>query len=184
METRNLYFPVGLIILVLGAAWIGASRKAPGQAFSGGIPAPRAGFIAPGFSLEDQYGSPMALEDFRGQAVLVNIWASWCPPCRAEMPAMQRVYESLKDEGFTILAVNATAQDSRADALEFISQYGLTFPILFDTEGVVARMYENRALPSSYFIDPQGRISEVVIGGPMAETLLVTRVEQLLNANE
>ncbi len=180
METRMWHFPLGLILLAFGLVWIGASRKPPGHVGSGGISAPRAGFLAPDFALEDESGSLVQLSDLRGQAVLVNIWASWCAPCRAEMPAMQRVYETMQGSGFTILAVNATHQDSREAALAFAARHGLTFPILFDSDGSVARLYENRALPSSYFIDPDGRIREVVIGGPMAEALLITRVEQLL----
>lgn len=95
---------------------------------------------------------------------------------------MQRVYEEYKDQGFTILAVNATQQDSQAAALQFAIEKGLTFPILFDLDGSVARNYQMSALPSSFFILPDGTINEVIIGGPMAEALLRVRVEQLLEA--
>jgi peroxiredoxin len=96
------------------------------------------------------------------------------------MPAMQRVYEEYKDQGFEILAVNATNQDSVEAALAFAQLYSLTFPIVMDTDGSVSRAYNLRALPSSFFIGADGVIQEVVIGGPMAEALLRVRVEQLL----
>lgn len=96
------------------------------------------------------------------------------------MPAMQKAYEAYQDQGFVILAVNATNQDSRQDAVDFAGQYGLTFPILLDTSGEVSSLYQLRSLPTSFFIDRHGVIQEVVIGGPMSEALLRTRVQQLM----
>lgn len=93
---------------------------------------------------------------------------------------MQTVYEDYASQGFTILAVNATNQDSQAKAAEFVSEHQLTFPILLDIDGQVSRLYQVSALPSSFFILPDGTIQEVVIGGPMAEALLRTRIENLL----
>jgi peroxiredoxin len=93
---------------------------------------------------------------------------------------MQRVYERFQDQGFVILAVNATNQDSRAAALAFYEELGLSYPLLFDVDGSVSAAYQLRALPSSFFILPDGRIQEFVIGGPMAEALLIIRVEALL----
>lgn len=95
---------------------------------------------------------------------------------------MQRVYEAYQSEGLEILAVNSTSQDTRQDALAFAESLGLRFPILFDDEGQVARLYQVTALPTTFFIDSQGIIQDVVIGGPMAEALLRVRVEQLLSA--
>jgi len=168
-----------LAVLLLGAAWIWLSAAPSGATTNGGIPAPRAGFLAPDFSLADAEGSSITLSDLRGQGVLVNVWASWCTPCQAEMPAMQRVYEEYKDQGFTILAVNATNQDSQSAAQQFAAEKGLTFPILYDVDDSVSRSYNVTALPTSFFIAPDGTIREVIIGGPMAEALLRVRVEQL-----
>lgn len=127
-------------------------------------------------------GKSFTLSDLRGQAVLINLWASWCVPCRSEMPAMQRVYEDLRAEGFEILAVNATNQDSRTAAQAFVNEMGLSYPILMDVDGLVSRQYGLRALPTSFFVAPDGIIQEVVVGGPMGEALLRIRVEQLLEA--
>ena len=93
---------------------------------------------------------------------------------------MQEVYEEYKDLGFVILAVNTTYQDDLNDALAFAEDLRLSFPILFDTDGIVSHRYQSRALPTSFFIDQDGIIQEVVIGGPMADALLRIRVEQLI----
>ncbi|MEN8240676.1 MAG: redoxin domain-containing protein [Chloroflexota bacterium] len=174
------FFAAAIVTLLLGLAWIGVSAQLPGTAANSGIPAPQAGFQAPDFTLPTQDGTEIALSDLEGQAVLVNVWASWCSPCRQEMPAMERIYQEYQAEGFVILAVNAANQDNRADAVAFIEEYGFSFPILYDVDGYVSEQYQVRALPSSFFILPDGSIQEVVIGGPMAEALLQTRVETLL----
>lgn len=96
------------------------------------------------------------------------------------MPAMQRAFEEFSKEGFTILAVNVTNQDQQSLALAFASQYGLSFPIVFDDAGSVSQVYRVRALPTSFFVDRNGVIAKVVIGGPMPETLLRAEIQQLL----
>ena len=168
------------IILIAGLVWTFASADRAGISTAGEIPAPRQGFLAPDFTLETIPGGTVTLSELRGQALLVNLWATWCPPCRAEMPAMQRMYEEYKDQGFVVLAVDMTYQDDPTAVPVFIQENELTFPILLDTTGQVANQYELRSLPSSYFIDRDGIIQEVVIGGPMAEALLRTRIESIL----
>jgi peroxiredoxin len=168
------------IFLILGLAWIFASADKTGASTSGHIPAPQQGFLAPDFELKTLEGEIVKLADLRGQAVLVNLWATWCPPCRAEMPAIEKVYNDYKDEGFIVLAVNMTYQDTFTNIAPFVDEYGLTFPILLDDTSKVGTAYQLRSLPSSFFIDREGIIREVVIGGPMAEALLRTRVEEIL----
>lgn len=179
------HFPdllLGGLVLFLGIIWIGVSKADALEVTSGGIPAPRQGFLAPDFELPKANGENVRISGLRGKPLMMNVWASWCGPCRAEMPAMQRVYEAYQSEGLEILAVNSTSQDTRQDALAFAESLGLRFPILFDDEGQVARLYQVTALPTTFFIDSQGIIQDVVIGGPMAEALLRVRVEQLLSA--
>lgn len=170
-----------LAVLALGVAWTFASR-APVAATTGGAPppSPREGFSAPDFTLDSLDGGQFTLSDLRGQIVLVNLWASWCLPCRAEMPAIERVYRSYKDLGLEVLAVNATNQDSVDAARAFVQERGLTFPVLLDRAGSVSTAYNLRGLPSSFFIDRQGVIRSVVIGGPMNEALIQSKVESLL----
>ena len=168
------------IVLVLGLAWIFVSADRTGTSTAGLIPAPQQGFLAPDFELKTTTGETVRLSDLRGQAVLVNLWATWCPPCRAEMPAIEKIYNEYKDDGLIVLAVNMTYQDTFSNIAPFVDEYGLTFPILLDETGSVGSAYQLRSLPSSFFINREGIINEVVIGGPMAEALLRTRVEEIL----
>ena len=171
-------------ILILGAGWMAISAHLPGGTDTPGIPAPKAGFLAPDFTLETPQGDLITLSDLRGKAVVVNVWASWCGPCRAEMPDLEAVYREYGGDKLELLAVNATSQDNFSNALDFVEELGLTFPILIDEAGEVGRLYHVDALPSTFFIRPDGTIEEVVIGGPMAEALLRTRVESLLKEVE
>lgn len=166
-----------ILILIAGAAWIFISA---GTSAVGTTSAPQAGFTAPDFTLKTPTGEEYTLSELKGNAVLVNLWATWCPPCRAEMPAIQKMYDEYKDQGFIVLGVNMTYQDDPFAVTPFVEEYGLTFPILLDETGEVGAAYQIRSLPSSYFINRLGVITEVVIGGPMAEALLRTRIEEAL----
>jgi len=167
-------------ILLFGFAWIFISADKSGTSTAGQIPAPQQGFLAPDFELKTPTGEVFKLSDLRGQAVLVNLWATWCPPCRAEMPTIEKIYNEYKDDGLVVLAVNMTYQDNPLDIMPFVNEYQLTFPILLDETGETGSSYQLRSLPSSYFIGRDGIINEVVIGGPMSEALLRTRVEEIL----
>ena len=180
MARPGRWFPVMGVTLGLALAWIWASA-APAAATTGGlIPSPREGFLAPDFTLDLLDGGQVTLSDLRGKGVVINLWASWCPPCRAEMPAIQRVYERSKGRGLEVLAVNTTYQDSERAALDFIQELGLTFPVPLDRTGTVSRSYQLRALPSTFFVDREGIIRKVIFGGPMSEATLQTAVEQIL----
>jgi cytochrome c biogenesis protein CcmG/thiol:disulfide interchange protein DsbE len=171
---------VYIIILILGLIWIVVSADPSGTSTTGKIPAPQQGFPAPNFELKTPQGETVRLSDLRGQAVLVNLWATWCPPCRAEMQTIETVYNEYKDQNFTVLGVNMTYQDEPLEIIPFVNEQKLTFPILLDETGVMASAYQLKSLPSSFFIDRAGYIKEVVIGGPMSEALLRSRVEQVL----
>jgi cytochrome c biogenesis protein CcmG, thiol:disulfide interchange protein DsbE len=168
------------IFLSLGLGWIWFSAIPIGLRSSESIPAPQAGFLAPDFTLKTLDGGSIKLSSLRGKVVLINIWASWCPPCRAEMPAIDRVYQTYKNDGFVVLAVDSTIQDTLANAQTFVQENNLGFPILLDENGSVTRLYQVNSLPSTFFIGSDGVIREVVIGGPMSEALLFSRVEKLI----
>lgn len=120
------------------------------------------GDYAPDFSLETLEGDVVSLSDYRGQQVMINFWATWCPPCRAEMPDMQEVYESHDIE---ILAINLTETETSISQVEtFTEDFGLTFPILLDHEIEVADLYEIQPIPSSYLIDSEGRVQSIALG--------------------
>jgi peroxiredoxin len=148
------------------------------------MPAPHQGFLAPDFTAQSLDGEITTLSSFKGKPVLVNLWASWCLPCRTEMPALERVYQDFQDQGFTILAVNATSQDNLSEVNAFVKEYGLSIPILLDESGDITSLYQISAFPTSFFISADGVIQDVVVGGPMSEALLRSRVEHLLKVKE
>lgn len=179
MQDPKRWFTLTAVVFLFGAGWIWFSAV-PASATTGGqIPSPRQGFLAPDFTLTDVDGQTWTLAELRGRPVIVNLWASWCPPCRAEMPAIQQVYEANRERGLIVLAVNTTYQDSTKEALQFAEEFDLTFPILLDVDGSVSRRYQLRALPTTFFIDGEGVIRTVAIGGPINAATLATRVEGL-----
>ena len=120
------------------------------------------GKIAPDFELETLDGEKKKLSDLRGERVMVNFWATWCPPCRAEIPDLQKFHEN---EDITILAVNLTETEQDMDKVEeFVDDFGMTFPILLDTETEVADTYKIQPIPSSFMVDSTGRIQFVALG--------------------
>lgn len=169
-----------ILILIAGASWIQLNTKKNVGSFQEITSAPQVGFKAPDFTLNTPDGETFSLSKLNGQAVLVNLWATWCPPCRAEMPAMEKMYQEYKDRGLTVLAINMTYQDDPFAVIPFVNEYSLSFPILLEETGDTASEYQLRSLPSSYFIDREGIISDVVIGGPMSEALLRTNIEKII----
>jgi cytochrome c biogenesis protein CcmG/thiol:disulfide interchange protein DsbE len=176
---KNQRFILYILLLIAGASWIILSANTT-NATTGNTSAPQAGFAAPDFTLKTPTGETYKLSELRGQAVLVNLWATWCPPCRAEMPTIEKMYKEYKNQGFNVLAINMTYQDDPINVVPFMNEYGLTFPVLLEETGNVGASYQLRSLPSSYFINRAGIIQEVVIGGPMSEAQLRTRIEQIL----
>lgn len=174
-----------ITVLVAGSLFIAATRVQPS---SGAIPlaaqtdtladpAPLPDHPAPDLALPQLDGTQRALRDLRGQVVLINIWATWCPPCRAEMPAIQQAYAEYRDRGFVVLAVN---QREDATAITpFLEQHGLTFPILLDSDGQASATYQASALPSSFFVDRRGVI-RTIYHGPLPPSVINGTIEQLL----
>lgn len=121
------------------------------------------GMLAPDFELKTANGETVRLSDLRGEKVLLNFWATWCPPCRAEMPDMQKFHEE-HDEG-VILAVNLTATEQDLGLVEdFLEEFGITFEILYDESTEVSGLYNAFALPTSYLINSDGTIIMMAIG--------------------
>jgi peroxiredoxin len=106
------------------------------------------------FTLPDPAGKKVSLKDFRGKLVLLNFWASWCGPCREEMPAMERLYQEFQNQGFVVLGVNV--RDKTEDALAFIKELKVTYPIVFDPTGRWLLAYGAWGLPNTYLIGPKG----------------------------
>ena len=134
-------------------------------------------YEAPELTLNDLDGNPVALSDHMGSVVLVNNWATWCPPCKAEMPTLQAYYTNYRDEGFMLLAIEAG--DPVPEVVEFVESYQLTFPILLDPSNLALRAFRNDSLPSSYVIDRQGTV-RLAWTGPISLEKLENFVTPLL----
>lgn len=117
---------------------------------------------APDFTLEDLSGRRVSLEQFRGRVVFLNFWATWCVPCREEMPAMEKLYRELRDDGLDVVAVNF--KESNQQVRKFFDELGLTFTALLDRDGTVSQEYGVWSLPLSYFIDRKGEFVGKAIG--------------------
>ncbi|RME82433.1 MAG: thiol-disulfide oxidoreductase [Caldilineae bacterium] len=151
------------IVLTLGSVWIWFNRVPASDSAAAAQPAiPMAGHPAPDFTLPTLDGQSLRLSDLRGQAVVLNFWASWCGPCRAEMPELEQAFRDRAGGGLVVLGVNQGEQP--AIAADFVQRFGLTFPIVLDQELQVSRLYRTNSLPTTFFIDRNGVIKDQVIG--------------------
>jgi peroxiredoxin len=142
--------------------------------------APYKGAMAPQITSEKPEGAKVSLSDFSGKVVVLNFWASWCPPCRAEMKSFQRVYEKYRSKQVVVIGLNTTQQDDLASAVKFADEQGITFPVWLDLNGEITRTYQVRAMPTTFFIMPTGEIAEVMIGGPLDEAVISVAIEKML----
>ena len=112
--------------------------------------------LAPTFALPSRGGDTVTLEKLKGQVVMINFWASWCGPCRTEMPLLDQMYKRYSSLGFTLLGVNV--ESDTKDAEKLLQQVPVSFPVLFDKENKVSKLYEVNAMPSTVFIDRKGNV--------------------------
>lgn len=149
-------------VAILGAVWIFFSRI-PVEPASAAAVQPRVNFLAPSLRLATLDGKNIALDDLRGQIVLINFWATWCPPCRAEMPEIQNAYEKYHAQGLAVLAVDV-AEDPGV-VTPFVQGLELTFPILLDRDTSVTKRYQVNGLPTTFFVGRDGVIRASNLGG-------------------
>lgn len=174
---KRAYVLVALVF-VLGAFWIWINRVDSVNANAEQIIAPHTNFRAPEFSLPALNNETFSLESVRGNVVVLNFWATWCPPCRGEMPALDAVYRAQRERGVIVLGVN---QMERADTVQnFAQEFQLAFPILRDADGSLSARYQVSAMPTTFFIDRNGVIRNVVIGGSMSREFIENQVNALL----
>jgi peroxiredoxin len=142
-----------------------------------------AGKPAPDFTAADTSGKQRRLADYRGKVVLVNVWATWCPPCRGEMEPLAQLYERYHGRGFTVLAVSV---DENPKAVRsFLKKMPLPFPVLLDPESKVAAAYRVFAYPTSVLVDRNGRVAEIITGArEWLDPEFTARLEKLLAKEE
>ncbi|MCF6281548.1 MAG: TlpA family protein disulfide reductase [Candidatus Polarisedimenticolaceae bacterium] len=134
---------------------------------------------APDFTLKSRSGENLKLSEFRGELVMVNFWASWCGPCRQEMPELESLYQQYKGMGFTLLGINVDDQIKNADKM--LKQIPVSFPVLYDSEHKVSDLYEVAAMPTTILIDRNGTIRDIHHGyQPGTEQLYQKQIEALL----
>ena len=149
--------PIGWLVLAGFLGW----RMWPQVAAAFGVDATTA--PAPSFAVQTLAGDSLSSASLRGKVVLVNVWATWCPPCRVEMPGFQAVYDRKKADGFVILGISTDVTGPEAVA-RFLAEREITYPVAMATGGITRRFGDSRALPTSYLIDRQGRIRHEVRG--------------------
>lgn len=157
----NMFLAVVLILAGVAVLfWMGQqSPKGQVSTPAGGI---LPGQSAPNFTLTTLQGEQVKLSDYAGQVVMVNMWATWCPPCKAELPTIDAYYQEHSADGFVVLAINS--QEAQSTVNTFISSTGFTFPVLLDSQGDVMGQYNVRALPTSFIIDRDGKVSYIHTG--------------------
>jgi peroxiredoxin len=184
---RFVIFPAAVLALILGGLWyldgrlndsagddrFGVVALPEAKNPTGESPAAEVGRAAPDFLLETPDGGTLRLSDLQGQPVLVNFWATWCAPCRQEMPELVAAYEQYRGQGLVIVGVNLQEPVSKIDA--FADEFGVTFPIAIDRDSEVADAWRIggpiQGLPSSYFIDATGVIQATTLGQLSEESL-------------
>lgn len=149
-----------LLLAVAGVGSVALIRWSPRD--TSGV---EVGDRVPRFSAPDLSGAEVSFADHLGEVVLVNIWATWCGPCRVEMPSIQASYDRFRDRGFTVLAVSIDAGPGHGEKVaSFVEEYGLTFPVILDPEGRIQRLLGTIGVPETFVLDREGRIVKRLIG--------------------
>ena len=155
-----------LIFILLGLIVFSASASATAitaEEFRRmGLQPPKQRLESIDFELQDLSGATRSLSDYRGKVVFLNFWATWCGPCRFEMPSMEKLYRRFKDQGLEIVAVNM--QEDRSSVQGFVDEYGLSFPVLLDSTGRVGATYGARSIPTTYIVGRDGLVLAGTIG--------------------
>ena len=191
---QSLVLPLGLVEVILGGLWYWDSRGGGGieDAYgavelpeaknpTGRSPAPEVGRAGPDFLLEQPGGGTLRLSDLQGQPIVLNFWASWCAPCRAEMPDLVRAYAEYRKDGLEIVAVNLQETDDQV--LKFAEEFGIEFPIAIDRDGELKDIWRLGGpidgIPTSYFLDEAGVLQDITYG-PLTDEMLAERIGLLL----
>lgn len=169
------------LLLAAGLVFSGAIADETAQRLSHVMNQLEEAVPAPDFSLEDMDGEKYTLSSFRGKTVLLNFWATWCPPCRKEMPSMEGLYQRFRDKGLVVIAVNQWETPDHVFSYMGDLNVDPTFPLLFDTRSEISEKYGVKGLPTSFIIDAGGRVTHKAIGGrDFHHPALIEQIESLL----
>ena len=152
-----------ILSLILLACFISAGWAHENVFELMGIAQPKRVKVAPEFALQDTHGRTVQLVDFKGKPVLLNFWATWCEPCKEELPSMQKLYENLSKEGIEVIAISIDRGDP-SKVQKYVDKYHLTFPVLLDPDQKVRKNYYIMGLSTSYLIDAEGKLQGFVSG--------------------
>lgn len=169
LKVNVTYVAIAAVVLIFlgGIAW---SASATPSGPVGGKP-------APDFTGTDLAGNRVSLQDFRGKPVLLNMWASWCPPCKQEVPELEEFYKEYAPKGVAVLTVNMN--EDKATVASFVAQQKVTFPVVLDESGKIGELYHVDGIPASFFIDKDGILRAVRVGG-MTKTEMINRISTLM----
>ncbi len=145
---------VAILLLAFGVVWLQSSKYEPLTV----------GKVAPDFALPDLQDRTIRLSDFRGKVVFLNFWATWCQPCKEEMPSMEVLYKTFERDGLVVLAVSIDRVTTKQNIPPFVNSMNLTFPVLVDSWGQTDKRYKLMGVPETYIIDQEGVLREKVIG--------------------
>ncbi len=176
LVTRTRWYALTAMVALLGLTAIIWGR-APGERATTALPpAPALGHPAPAFTLPSLTGGDLALADLAGRPVVLNFWASWCGPCRAEMPELQRLHDRLGEAGVAVVGVNQG--ESPETAAAYLQALGLSFPVALDQRTGVSQQYLVNSLPTTFFIDRDGVIRSTFIGA-MSDAVLAENLRSI-----
>ena len=173
---------VGLVLIGLAAFMLlqGPKNTEATQSIPSSVTPVEVNYPAPELSLQTVNGKSESLIDYRDRVVLVNNWATWCPPCKAEIPTLQAYYETHANDGFVIVGIEAG--EPQKDVLAFVQEHDMTYPVWFDLSGAAMNAFHNESLPSSYVIDRQGVVRYSWVG-EISQEMLEKYVTPLLTEN-
>lgn len=164
-----------LVVLIIWGIYDTTGIKGNRTADNAGPPAPNSstattvglanGNLAPDFQLQTVDGQTIKLSSLRGKKVILNFWATWCPPCKLEVPEIEKFYTQNKAQGIEVIAVDLTnTEKHQSDVPAFIKAYGITYPVLLDTKAEIANLYQAYSIPTTYILDSQGVVRQKVTG--------------------
>jgi peroxiredoxin len=158
---KTLIFTIAILLI---PSLLPAAGKITAEEYKAvGLQALKEGTRSIDFELQDLSGKKVSLSSLKGKVVFLNFWATWCPPCRAEMPSLERLHARLKDKGLVILAVNL--QENAKSVRKFMAEHKLTFPVLLDSDGRVGAIYGARSIPTTYVVGRNGNVLAGTMGG-------------------